>query len=471
MCGYLSNSIVSTFFSDKRDITSMFAGPSMWIQVGISFIYPPYGIISVINSLSWIKILNKINSARFPITLQTYLDMNNGIVPTLIAVAISVIIYIILLIVLDTKKNKVKFRTGYFAKEDRDNNEKFLASHDQNVYDEYLLVKRHEEEYPITVSNLQISFKNKNKEKLEGQYRTILDNITFHVGQNECFGLLGPNGVGKSTTLNILTRFISPDYGNVSYNGISLKDVDQLQLGYCNQKDILWDNLTVKEHLEFYLDLRGYSRLEIKSVADQYIRYCGLEEHKNKKVKHLSGGTKRKLSVLIAICGYPKFIIMDEPTAGMDPFTRRFVWNIIKDIKNRQQSSIILTTHSMEEAEVLCDRLTILLNGKLRCIGTPETLTMTYANRFIVDMESDRPREVEEEIFMNPSSIFSKVEYKVEQETENRFRYYIGKKYQVGRLFEKLEKAKSENRINDYIVTESSLDDVFIDFVKNPYYS
>ncbi|OUM66056.1 hypothetical protein PIROE2DRAFT_6854, partial [Piromyces sp. E2] len=471
MFGYFANSIISTFIIDKRDMTSMFEGPSIWVQVGISFMYPPYGIISIINSLSWISILAKISPTRFPKILNRYLDFNHGIVPTLIAVVVSSLLYFLFLIILDNKLHKVKFETGYLSKEDRDNNEKFLASHDQNVYDEYLLVKRHEQEYPLSVSNLQKIFKNTNKEKLEGQYRTILDNITFHVEENECFGLLGPNGVGKSTTLNILTRSISPDYGDVCYNGLSLKDVKDLNLGYCDQKDILWDDLTIKEHLEFYLELRGYSKIELDIVCNQYIHYCGLEEHQNKKVKHLSGGTKRKLSVLIAICGYPKFIIMDEPTAGMDPFTRHFVWNIIKDIKNRQNSAIVMTTHSMEEAEALCDRLTILLNGKLRCVGSPETLTTTYAKTFILDVETDRPREIEEEIFMNPSSIFSKVEYKFEQETENRIRYYIQKKYQVGRLFEKLEKAKSENKVRDYIITESSLDDVFIDFVKNPYYS
>ncbi|ORX44879.1 hypothetical protein BCR36DRAFT_334112 [Piromyces finnis] len=470
MFGYLANSVISIFFNDKEDLTSIIKGPALWIQIGISLVYPPYGIISNINALSWIKILNSINPSQYPITLESYLDLDQGIILTFAAVGISIIVYFILLIILDNRKNKVIFNTGLTTKEMMDDNEEFLSNHDKNVYDEYLLVKRHEEEYPITVSNLQKTFKNKNKEKLEGHYKTIIDNITFHVQSNECFGLLGPNGVGKSTTLNILTKSLSPDYGSVRYHDVNVKDIRRLQLGYCDQKDILWSDLTVKEHLEFYLELRGYSRSELKAVAKQYIRYCDLEEHQNKKVKYLSGGTKRKLSVLIAICGNPEFIIMDEPTAGMDPFTRRFVWNIIKDIKNKQQSSIIMTTHSMEEAEALCDRLTILLDGKLRCIGSPESLVLTYANKFILDVETNRPREVEEEIFKNPSSIFSKVDYTVEQETSNRFKYYIEKKYQVGRLFEKLEQAKSENKINDYIVTESSLDDVFLDFVKHPYY-
>jgi len=150
----------------------------------------------------------------------------------------------------------------------------------------------------------------------------------------------------------------------------------------------------------------------------------------------------------------------------MDPFTRRFAWNIIRDIKNKHQSTILMTTRSMEEAETLCDRLTILINGRLQCIGSPDYLTTNYAKQFILDLETDRPNEVHEDIFQNHNSLFSKVEYHMEKETDTRYKYYIEKKYQVGRLFELLEKAKRERKVKDYVVTEYSLDDVYLDFVK-----
>jgi len=435
MISYFVNSILSISNVDKG-LLAVYSKSSIIIEAILTLIYPPYGIIAVINFVSWVKTLNNIDQNQYKLTLENYISFDHGIPIILIAATIAIFIYMFILIKLDKKYNHTKFKYRGISSNIITSNEKLLSSQEQDdVYNEYILVKTRASNLPISTINLHKSFKNKSKEKLEGQYKTVLDNITFHVDPKECFGLLGPNGVGKSTTLNILTKSLNPDYGNVCYEGFSLKELAQLQLGYCNQEDILWNDLTLREHLEFYLELRGYPKRELKDVASKYISYCDLEKHQNKKVKYLSSGTKRKLSLLIAICGYPKYIILDEPTSGMDPCTRRFVWNIIRDIKNRHQSAILMTTHSMEEAETLCDRLTILINGRLQCIGTPEYLTATYAKQFILDLETDRPNEVHEDIFQNHNSLFSKVEYHMEKETDTRYKYYIEKKYQVGRLF------------------------------------
>ncbi|KAL6627945.1 P-loop containing nucleoside triphosphate hydrolase protein [Neocallimastix californiae] len=465
LVGYGVNSIISVIYNDSPNLLSIFNKASLWFQTGLSFLYPSYGIISIINLLTWMKFLNNINKDKYLLTILNYLNYDNGISRILIAVFLSIIFYWIILIILDKKYNKVVFKSGRTTRSMMLENEKYLKAHEQNVYDEYELTKNNYNNYPISVLNLQKVFKDKSKEHLQGPYKLVLENISFHIDQNECFGLLGPNGVGKTTTLNILSNSISPDYGDVFYDGTSMKNISNLNIGYCNQNDILWKELTLREHLEFFLELRGYPKKELKRCATQYINYCNLEEHQNKKINHLSGGTKRKLSVLLAVCGYPKYIILDEPTASMDPYTKRFIWDIIKDIKTQRQSSIIMTTHSMEEAKALCDRLTILLNGRLSCIGTPKFLTSTYATNYILDFESDVPSTVHEEIFENPSSLFHKVKYTWERETNTRYKYIIEKKYNIGRLFELLERAKSQNKINDYTITEASLEDIFLDFV------
>jgi len=180
--------------------------------------------------------------------------------------------------------------------------------------------------------------------------------------------------------LNMITASIPQTMGSICYNDVEIRQVKlgEVSLGYCPQHDILWKELTLREHLEFFLSIHGYNSKDAKVYATQYINAAGLEEHQNKRIDHLSGGTKRKLSILIAICGYPERILIDEPTAGMDPSTRRLIWDIVKQTKRMNDSALILTTHSMEEAEHLCDRLAILVNDRLTCIGSPEHLKMKY---------------------------------------------------------------------------------------------
>ncbi|OUM62236.1 hypothetical protein PIROE2DRAFT_33230, partial [Piromyces sp. E2] len=199
-----------------------------------------------------------------------------------------------------------------------------------------------------------------------------LNYISMGINKNECFGLLGPNGSGKSSLLDILTFSSVPTGGDIYYDGIKNSDIkeDHFKLGYCPQNDILWENLTLYEHLKGYLYIRGHSINNCVTLANEYLKYCKLEEHKNKYPRELSGGTKRKLCILLALSSFSDKVILDEPSSGMDPATRSYMWEIIMDYINYRKSSIILTTHSMEEAEILCNRVGILINGELKAIGS-----------------------------------------------------------------------------------------------------
>jgi len=180
----------------------------------------------------------------------------------------------------------------------------------------------------------------------------------------------------------------------------------------------------------------------------------------------LSGGTKRKVSLLLAVCGYPKQIILDEPTAGVDPATRLFVWDMIKEIRDTGCSSIILTTHSMEEAQELCNRLTILINGRLVCIGSPDYLRMKYSNSYILEVQTDQQEKIQELLFDKEKGAFSENQYKFETISTHRYKYQIELQKDLGKLFEILEKAKSNHDIVDYTLSQSTLEQVFIDFAK-----
>jgi len=489
--GITGNVFINSFYSilnkDTDIIDLLFNKISVYFQTGMTLIYPSYSVVGIINSLTWIKFLNDINDNLMPLTASSYFNINYGISLMMIAALLSIFFYCILLIILDKKYNILKAKKNVSVpKELKDSYEKYLQEHEQNVYDEAELVRKHYADYPFSVVGINKEFKSESRGVSSYKYtwnygevhrslianhskyvKTVIEDVNFRVKSHECFGLLGPNGSGKSTTLNMLIGVYAPSFGDIYFNGKNITSLNDLTVGYCNQNDILWKELTLREHLEFFLELRGFPQEKIQECATQYIRYCELESHQHKRVTALSGGTKRKLSVLLAVCGYPKNIILDEPTAGVDPCTRRFIWNIIDDIKKRTQSSVIMTTHSMEEAEVLCDRLTILLDGHLSCIGSPEYLTMTYAINYILDVETDVLDEFHKTYFENPEAPLHSEEYVMEKQTNNRCKYYLSKSCAIDKVFDYMEQAKSKKLVNDYIFTGTSLDDVFLDFVKN----
>ncbi|OUM58141.1 hypothetical protein PIROE2DRAFT_48194 [Piromyces sp. E2] len=292
--------------------------------------------------------------------------------------------------------------------------------------------------------------------------------VNFGVRNHECFGLLGPNGAGKSTTLNCITSTIPQTTGKVYFNGTetySSTQSPQISMGYCPQEDIMWKEMTVREHIEFFLKIRGYGANDAKNYATQYIEAAGLEDHQHKPTEKISGGTKRKLSLLIAICGYPKQIFLDEPTAGMDPSTRRFIWNIIKSTKKMNDSALIMTTHSMEEAENLCDRLGILVNGRLVCIGSPEHIKMKYGEDYILELQSTDIEKFHEKVVVQ-EKLFGDCSYTMERSSHNRMKYEVKMTRNLGSVFDVMENYKSVGLVVDYSFNQASLEQIFIKFAK-----
>jgi len=202
-------------------------------------------------------------------------------------------------------------------------------------------------------------------------------NLTFYKGQ--ITALLGHNGAGKTTTISMLTGMIPVTSGHAFIQGrdigSELKAIRQ-NLGVCPQHDILYPDLTVKEHLWLFANFKGVPYSMIDKKVDEMIVEVGLTEKKNARSKNLSGGQKRKLSVGISFIGDSKVVFLDEPTSGMDPYSRRFTWDVIR--RNREGRVIVLTTHFMDEADLLGDRIAIMSDGSLRCCGS----SLFLKNRF-----------------------------------------------------------------------------------------
>ena len=222
-----------------------------------------------------------------------------------------------------------------------------------------------------------------------------VNDLSLEIYNPELLTILGHNGAGKSTLINILTGISSPSYGTATIFGLDiLSDMREIRkiLGVCPQHDILWDELTAKEHLILFARLKEIPYEEALRDAEEKLLLVKLSHVQNRLVGTFSGGMKRRLSVAISGVGNPRLIILDEPTTGMDPINRRSAWKLIKEMK--QNRVVILTTHSMEEADVLSDRVCVVVDGRLSCSGSALYLKNRYGDGFRITLVSKDPKEL-----------------------------------------------------------------------------
>ncbi|PRQ44758.1 putative ABC transporter, P-loop containing nucleoside triphosphate hydrolase [Rosa chinensis] len=245
-----------------------------------------------------------------------------------------------------------------------------------------------------SIDNAIIYLRNLHKVYPGGQQhatKVAVHSLTFSVQEGECFGFLGTNGAGKTTTLSMLTGEESPTDGTACIFG---KDISsnpkaaRQHIGFCPQFDALLEYLTVQEHLELYATIKGVPDNKIAEVVMEKLVEFDLLKHAGKPSFSLSGGNKRKLSVAIAMIGDPPIVILDEPSTGMDPIAKRFMWEVISRLSTRRgKTAVILTTHSMNEAQALCTRIGIMVGGQLRCIGSPQHLKTRFGNHLELEVK------------------------------------------------------------------------------------
>lgn len=218
-------------------------------------------------------------------------------------------------------------------------------------------------EYAIEIKELQKKFGKK----------TAVHGLSLNIGKGELFGLLGVNGAGKTTTIRMLSGLTKPTSGDAVLMGNSVTEnpaAVKKNINISTQETAVAPNLTVRENLEFIAEIYGIS--DPKSAADKIIEEFSLSETENVRTKTLSGGWQRKVSIAMALITSPRILFLDEPTLGLDVLARRELWGVIEKLKSKM--TIILTTHYLEEAEALCDRIAIMTHGKLRAMGTSEEL-------------------------------------------------------------------------------------------------
>ncbi len=224
--------------------------------------------------------------------------------------------------------------------------------------------------------------------------KVVVDNLNIEIEEGEIFGLLGPNGAGKSTTMNMICGIVRPTLGSVEFME---KDFEKNRkklidnLGYIPQELAIHGNLKAWENVELFTSLYGIKGALLKERINESLEYVGLLEKKNEYAKKFSGGMKRRLNIACAIGHHPRLLIFDEPTVGIDPQSRNFILDKIKE-SNKNGATVIYTSHYMEEVEAICTRIAIMDNGKVIATGTSDEL-----KKMVVD---DISKITLEEVFL-----------------------------------------------------------------------
>lgn len=287
---------------------------------------------------------------------------------------------------------------------------------------------------------------------------TAVDGLNIKIRKGEVFGFLGPNGAGKTTSIRMMVGLLKPTSGTILIDGTDIKQIEKGKIGICPQELMLWEHLTCKESLNLMADMYEVPKDVKDPRIDELLKDLFLTEKANTVVSNLSGGMKRRLNLALSVVHEPDVVVLDEPSEGLDPQSRRVLWNYIRSMRDVQGKTVILTTHLMDEADSLSDRIGIVDHGNLIRLDTPENLKKEIGEGDIVDVKLSDPSKNLELIteLKEIEDIISVVE--TDRRINIRALDAVSKLPQIMQLVEKLDL-----RVDDLSVRQNTLEDVFID--------
>ncbi|XP_043578785.1 cholesterol transporter ABCA5-like isoform X1 [Bombus pyrosoma] len=460
----------------------------------LNTLYVPYAAVYYVER---VHLMCSINAACHHLTMSDYLTTE--IILMAFGVLLHCPVWFFVLLLLDIKKSggNVSDVLKYFLRNGGSIGEEIMENSDigehedadvkaekQKVFN--LITSSAVQEPPVVlVQNLRKEYRQQDtgscsccskqdEEASQIQRKIAVRNLSLAVEPGEVFGLLGHNGAGKTTTMKIIIAEEAATRGRVQIGGHNINSSMTeafKQMGYCPQHDAQWKNITVREHLESYAAIRGVPWSDIGRIVDLYLTGLQIHEHADKQAHECSGGTRRKLSFAMAMIGGPKVVLMDEPSAGMDPRSKRFLWDTILASFQGGRGAI-LTTHSMEEADALCSRVGIMVKGELRCIGSTQHLKNLYGAGYTLEMKllggdctpttpsGDRITILKEFV----SSLFP--DATLEESFADRLVFAVPQHAvtSLAECFTQLEKAKLELDIEEYSFSQTTLEQVFLKF-------
>ncbi|XP_048179909.1 ATP-binding cassette sub-family A member 10-like isoform X1 [Corvus hawaiiensis] len=392
--------------------------------------------------------------------------------------------FILLLRFLELKYGKAVLRQDPIfrispRKESSQQHPKELEDEDEDVRAEREAVRNamvapsQEEKSVIIVSNLCKEYKVKKagsflkKKKKKKKKKTATKNLSFCVKKGEVLGLLGPNGAGKSTAIKMITGETTLTAGQVLMKrgdggGSQLQEQAPAFLGYCPQEDPLWPDLTPQQHLRVYAAVKGLCKEDTAAAVDRIVNALQLQDYLNKKVRKLPAGITRKLCVALSVLGNPAVLLLDEPSTGMDPNGQRRVWKTIRDALKTKESGAVLTTHYMEEAEAVCDRVAILVAGQLRCIGSIQYLKNKFGKGYLLEIKVKDP-ESSDVLHAEILKIFPGAARQERFPSLLVYKVPMKDALPLSQSFSKLEEAKRSCSLEEYSFSLNTLTQVFLE--------
>lgn len=294
--------------------------------------------------------------------------------------------------------------------------------------------------------------------------RCVVDEINLNINKGQLFGFLGPNGAGKSTTIKMLSTILPSTNGTAKILGYDLnkerKKIRQV-IGVCPQELVLYELLSARENIELIAKMYGIPRSVYKERIDDYLGKMNLLDRADDLVRKFSGGMKRRVNVLMAVVHDPEVVFFDEPSAGLDPQSRRVVWDFIKDFE-KQNKTIILTTHNMEEADDLSEELAIIDHGKIIASGTPQNLKGKAGNGDIIEFRLNSDDfHIKDEIVSTLNEMEDVLWAKSLGKERIAFCSLDGLK-KISTYYGSLQ-LKYNIKMNDLVIRQNSLEDVFLD--------
>ncbi|KAM6957907.1 LOW QUALITY PROTEIN: phospholipid-transporting ATPase ABCA3 [Aplochiton taeniatus] len=446
--------------------------PNYCLGMSFSQFYQNYELLTFCTTSPLTEFLCKYENLTYQ---ENYFSMSEpGVGRLLVAMSVQGVVFIVLLFVIELQCVRTLRRflgsLGRRRKQLPLIEDAALMPEDRDVADER---KRVLECQPVLESMVgsPLILQELSKVYSSGETLLAVDRLSLAVGKGECFGLLGFNGAGKTTTFKMLTGDETVTSGDAYIDGYSiLRDIKKVQqrIGYCPQFDAVLDHMTGRETLCMYARLRGIPERYVSGCVENVLRSLLLEPHADKLVRNYSGGNKRKLSAGTALIGGPPVIFLDEPSTGMDPVARRLLWDAVTRTRESGKA-IIITSHSMEECEALCTRLAVMVNGQFKCLGSPQHLKSKFGSGYTLLAKVRVEAELEDsdlQLFKNfIESTFPGSQLKDEHQAMVHY-HLTDKTLTWAQVFGTLEAAKEKYSIEDYCVSQISLEQVFLSFAQ-----
>ncbi|XP_036612210.1 ATP-binding cassette sub-family A member 9-like isoform X2 [Trichosurus vulpecula] len=344
------------------------------------------------------------------------------------------------------------------------------------------------DEKPVIIAScLRKEYESKKKSCFAKKKKKLaIRNISFCVKKGEILGLLGHNGAGKSTAIKMISGHIRPTAGKVvlkrSGSPMNQHGHDILPfLGYCAQENSLWKNITVREHLEMYAAVKGMDKEDATVMISRYgtershssslwekrlADALALQEHMNFPVNQLSPGINQKLCFALSILGNPAVLLLDEPSTGMDPEGQQQIWQAIRATVKNKENGAILTTHYMAEAEAVCDRVAIMVSGQLRCIGSIEHLKSKFGKDYLLEIQVKEPGQVMP-LHAEILKLFPRAVRQERYSSSMAYKLPVEDVQPLSQAFSKLEAAKCAFNLEEYSLSQSTLEQVFLELSKD----